>query len=320
MRNFRLFGALALCAVMMPSLTSCSDDDDDKGGDGTGGVLEIEGERLSYISGTYGTYTLDYDSKGRVSNVSNGYGDLDINYSKGTITIAQNGSDDTPEKYKVKFNDRGYITELANSWNETYTEDGDKYQVKGSGTVKFSYNGSGCLTTVSSSMSETEKDLGTGESERFSESYTTKLTWTNGNLVKAVCKGTENDGGDKDSYSETFDIDYSTTANVYLQNPVAITEIVNDDTEWDVLAAAGLFGKGPKMLPRCVSETDDDGYSNTSNVSYTLNSVGSISTERIGYTTYNYNYEDVDSRAADFSEAKPFASGRRFFVKGSRRR
>lgn len=319
MRNFRLFGAFALCAVMMPALTSCSDDDD-KGGDGTGGVLEIEGERLSYISGTYGTYTLDYDSKGRVSNVSNGYGDLAINYSKGTITIAQNGSDDTPEKYKVKFNDRGYITELANSWNETYTEDGDKYQVKGSGTVKFSYNGSGCLTTVSSSMSETERDLGTGESERFSESYTTKLTWTNGNLVKAVCKGSENDGGDKDSYSETFDIDYSTTANVYLQNPVAITEIVNDDTEWDVLAAAGLFGKGPKMLPNCVSETDDDGYSNTSNVSYTLNSVGSISTERIGYTTYNYNYEDVDSRAADFSKAKPFASGRRFFVKGSRRR
>lgn len=319
MKTLRILGAMALCVVMLPSLTSCGDDDDDKGGDGTGGVLEIEGERLSYMSDGYTSYNIEYDNKGRITTVATNYGDLVINYSKGTIALE--GSDEDQDRYKVKFNDRGYITELVSSWSYVDTSDGDRYQIKGSGTVTFSYNGSGNLSTITSKMSETEKDLDTGESGKFTENYTTKLTWTGGNLVKAVCKGTETEGREKDTYSETFDIEYSTTDNLYRQNPVAISEIANDGTVWNVLAAAGLFGKGPKMLPRVVSEVDDDDYTYTKNVSYTLNSVGAISTEKVSYDTYTYRYDDVPrGRSVVTVESKPIDGARSFFVKGSRRK
>ncbi|MCM1070577.1 MAG: DUF4595 domain-containing protein [[Clostridium] fimetarium] len=313
MRTFRLLGAMALCAMMVPALTSCGDDDDDKGGDGTGGVVEIEGERLSSVAG----YSFDYDSKGRVTSLSTGYGTIAINYSKGTLEAV--GSDNGADRYKVKFNDKGYISQLTSSWDETEVDGGDKVQIKGSGTITFSYNGSGNLTTVTTKMSETEKDLSDGSTEKYGENSTTKLTWQSGNMVKAVCKVTETEGRYKETYTETFDLDYSTTANAYRQNPFAISRIVNDDTEWNAFAACGLFGKGPKTLPMVVSEVDDDGYTSTSNVSYSLNSVGAISSERIGYSSYSWYYEDVDSRAVSVVEAPAFGSTRKFFVKSPRR-
>ncbi len=305
---------MALCAIMVPALTSCGDDDDDndKGGDGTGGVLEIEGQRLSSVAG----YSFHYDSKGRVTSVSNGSEALEINYTKGTIESV--GFDDEESRYTVKFNDKGYITSLASSWDYIEQDGGDKYQYKGSGSITFSYNGSGNLTSAITKMSETEKDFSEGTTMKYSENSTTKFTWQNGNMVKAVCQITEISGRYKETFVENYEVDYSSTANTYRQNPFAISHILNGDTEWEVLAACGLFGNGPKQLPVAFEETDDDGYTRSSSVTYSLNSVGAISMERIGYYSYSWYYQDVDSRSVSVVETPKFGPTRKFFVKSPR--
>ncbi len=314
MKTFRILGTAALCAVLAPALASCGDDDDEPGGDGTGGVVEIEGERLSSVAGV----TIDYDSKGRVSKLTDNYGnDWVIDYAKGTLK----GSDSDPEdNYKVKFNGKGYIAELKSSWSYTETEGGDKYSYNGSGTVSFSYNGSGCLTKVTSSMSGTGKNLTEGISGRFSESYTITLTWKDGNLVKAVEKGTENDNGDKDTWRDDTTIDYSSTPNEYRQLTFAVSGVANNATVMQVLGAAGLFGKGTAELPSCVSSVDEEGYSSTSNCSYTLRPNGSVSIERDGYNTYYYNYEEISRGFASADAAGlRLSTPRAIFARHSRR-
>lgn len=313
MRKFRLFGALALGALMAPSLASCGDDDDSKGGDGVGGVLEIEGERISSISGVQ----FEYDSKGRLTHLSDNSGGLTIDYSKGTLYI--DGSEDGEDNYKVKFNDKGYITELRSSWSYTDTDGGHKYQYKGSGTVTFSYNGSGYLVKCSNSSSETGKDLSTGASGKYSQSYTTTLTWRDGNLVSAVEKGKEVDFGDTDTWREDTEIDYTSTENKFRQLPMAVSSVLNNDAVWQMIAATGLFGKGTKNFPASVSVTDEDDYTNNSSCSYRLNSVGAISTEKFGYSSYNYTYEEI-SRGSEVSERVKRFSPRDFFMRRSSRK
>lgn len=313
MRNFRLFGALALCAAMVPALTSCGDDDDDKGGDGTGGVLVIEGERISSISGVQ----FDYDSKGRLTHLSDNSGGLTIDYSRGKIYL--DGQEDGENSYKIKFNGNGCITELHNSWSYTESEGGHKYQYKGSGTVTFSYNGSGYLVKCSSKSTETGKDLTSGVSGKYTESYTTNLTWRDGDLVNAVEKGTEIEGNDKDTWRDETEIDYTSTVNKFRQLPMAVSSVLNDDAVWDMIAAAGLFGKGTKHFPSSLCETDEEGYSNTISCSYRLNSVGAISSETISYNTYNYSYEEV-SRGQEASGIVKLPDPRGFFMKRASRK
>ena len=308
MRKFRLLGAIALGALMMPALASCGDDDDPKGGDGVGGVLEIEGERISSISGVQ----FEYDSKGRLTHLYDYSGGLTIDYSKGTLYL--DGSEDGEDSYKVKFNDKGYITELRSSWSYTDTDGGHKYQYKGSGTVTFSYNGSGYLVKCSNSSSETGKDLSTGASGKYSQSYTTTLTWRDGNLVSAVEKGKEVDFGDTDTWREETEIDYTSTTNKFRQLPMAVSSVLNNDEVWQMIAAAGLFGKGTKNFPASISVTDDDGDSSNSSCSYRLNSNGAISSETIRYRTFNYTYEEI-ARGSEMSERFKQFSPRSFFMK-----
>lgn len=308
MRKFRLLGAIALGALMMPALASCGDDDDSKGGDGVGGVIEVDGERISSISGVM----FEYDSKGRLTHLYDYSGGLTIDYSKGTLYL--DGDEDGENSYKVKFNDKGYITQLSSSWSGTENDGGDKYQYKGSGTVSFSYNGSGYLVKCDNSSTVTVKDLSTGMSGKETTSYTTTLTWRDGNLVSAVEKGKETGFGQTDTWREDTEIDYTSTTNKFRQLPMAVSSVLNNEEVWQMIAAAGLFGKGTKNFPASISVTDDDGDSSNSSCSYRLNSNGAISSETIRYRTFNYTYEEI-SRGSEMSERFKQFSPRGFFMR-----
>ena len=98
----------------------------------TGPTTTFDGKQLVAV----GNYTFRYDDRNRCDGVSY-YNDdfIDINYDNSTIYL----DDDFDELggYKVKFNGKGYISNISASWN--FSEGSDRYN--GSGSISFSYNG-----------------------------------------------------------------------------------------------------------------------------------------------------------------------------------
>ncbi len=288
-KTFSIAGALALCITMIPTVTSCGDDDGNEPGMGGSTIIEENtGTRLTSV----GNVLIKYDSEGRVSRFGNDdeYGEID--YKDGVIYMSD--FSDEGGDIKVKFNGSGYIASLSQDWEYTY----DGEWSKGSGKVSFSYDGDGHLEKVSMSSSEKYKDEEYGESGEYSEETTVELKWRNGNLVQILQNGTESeksdDGGyDKDDWIEDYAFDYSMMDNLFLQMTLSQFDNVLDESGFSVLACAGFFGVGSKTLPSRIVETDEDGYTRTSNLSFTLNPNGTIASETENGYTYNYGYGDV---------------------------
>ena len=279
MKKSKLLSIMALSVLLMPAFTSCGNDD---GPENAGNaVLDIDGLRLTSIAG----YFIEYDEKGRVVELEGNYEELEIDYSKSTLTI------DDDEVVKIKFNGKGYKAELSGSWNDKY----DNYQYKGSGSITYSYNGEGFLTSIKSKSKETEKDLNTGETTTWEGNSDATLKWNKGNLVKVSFSGVEIEDGEKDRWTEDYTYSYSSKDNLYRQFPYGMAEDFIDSSA--VLASVGLFGKGPSELPSsCVSVYDDeDTYTET--YSFGLNDDGSIDWEQCNYTTYNYGYGYINTRS-----------------------
>lgn len=314
-KTFRLLGALALCVVMIPAASSCGGDDDGNE-PGNGGVVDIEGSRLTSINGA----RITYDADGRLTRVSSPYG-VSIDYSRGTISLED--EDDEEGTMDVRFNGRGYLSELSGSWD--YTDDDDRYEYRytGSGKVTYSYNGDGNLTKVVSENRETEKNLTTGEKEEYSGKFTMTLTWRDGNLITAVGESEEREDGRTERWTETYTYTYGNQPNKYFQMPISISYPLADESAFGVLAAVGMFGKGPVMLPDYMreSEVEDDGYTDNHsyNISFSLLSSGAIKTEDFGYHTYNYGYGS-SSRSAGATTGKEIKkSTRDFFIRSHRK-
>lgn len=309
MKTLRMIGAMALCAVIAPAVTSCGDDDKNEPGGGT--VIEIDGERLTSVAG----YNIGYDSEGRPEVISGSYDRINIDYSRGTITPG--GSDyDEDEVLNVKFNGKGYISELSSSWDYTEIEDGVKYQYKGSGKATFSYDKDGHISSVRVSSSDVERSqYGT---YKYEDNIASDYTWEEGNLVKIEEEDIEIEDGDKEVDYETYEFDYGNNINTYKQMPWAYSDAFAFDDEMYVLASCGLFGVGPRMLPSYMTETNDYGSNYSRNISYTLNTYGALSVERIGNNTYRYGYGMV-SRAFDTQKSDKKQSVRNLFVKRARK-
>lgn len=269
------------------------------------------GGQVSVFNGTrltrVGDYTYSYDSKGRVETVKyNGYTDVKIDYDKKRLYFPE-GED--LDFMNLTFNGSGYITSMSSSWN--YTDEDGKYV--GSGKMTFAYNGDGTLKEVSYSSSETEKDLEDGSTSKYSETGSVKLTWKNGNLEKVYSKTIETEDGDKDVYEEAYTIDYSDDINEYRQWTLGLGHLDIAESN-EALMVAGLYGKGPKELPSMMSYSDEDGYSTSYTMRYRLNSNGTIAVEGFGYYSYNYYYEAAPASKAFDSAAKRIHT-RDFFVK-----
>lgn len=313
-KTFRILGAMALCAVMIPAVSSCGGDDD---GDepGNGGVVDVEGTRLTSINGV----RIVYDADGRMTQVGSPYG-VKIDYSRGTIIVDDDDEEGTAD---VRFNGHGYLSELSSSWDYTDDEDRYEYRYTGSGKVTFSYNGDGNLTKVVSESRETEKNLTTGGKEDYYDRYMITLTWRDGNLITAVEEGEERDDDGTERWTDTYTYTYGNQSNKYFQMPISVSYPIADDSAYEVLAAVGLFGKGPAMLPDYMreSEVEDNGYtdSHSYNISFSLLGNGAIKTEDFGYHTYNYGYGS-SSRSAGATTGKEIKkSTRDFFIRSHRK-
>lgn len=296
------FGVIALF-----TMAACSDDDDNNGGgssSGSGAAIDFDGERLYAINDC----NVEYDAQGRVARITQDDNELEINYAKGTIII----HDETEEATitTIKFNKDGYITEIVASWDEIYDTPSSnggsishpEEREKGTSTATYTYS-NGFLTKISILTNETctttlASVLPNGVTEvietkvtKYQISDTHTLYWNLGNLVQITNSGWESeDGGDKETWSETYSINYGTQVNKYRQFPVTIVEeaLYFDDPLY-MMAAVGLFGKGPTTLPRSMAGNDDYGTWNT-NIFFNVNAKEAISKEFNDYETYTYYY------------------------------
>lgn len=284
------FGVIALF-----TMAACSDDDDNNGGDsssGSGaaakGVIDFDGERLYAINDC----NVEYDAQGRVARITQDDHELEINYARGTITA-------DGETGTIKFNNEGYITEIVSSWDDILLgptpEDGSishpGSREQGTSTATYTY-ANGFLTKISILTNETSTESGTNKVTKYQISDTHTLYWNLGNLVQITNSGWESeDGGDKETWSETYSINYGTQVNKYRQIPVTIVEeaLYFDDPLY-MMAAVGLFGKGPMTLPQSMAGNDDYG-TWSMDIFFNVNSKAAISKEIINdYETYTYYY------------------------------
>ena len=293
------FLTLALITVLTcAGAASCSKDD---GGVTPPGQSEIEketGMRLTRV----GNYRFNYDDKGRCIGMESisGYDDDDftIDWDKGEFIATD--SDDDMERAPVKFktNSKGYITEFTQSWN--YKE--EDYSSKGSGKASLSYDKSGHLTkaTYDSSESGTED----GEKFTFKGSSVYTLTWENGNLVNLTDEWEFLEDGEREKGTDSYEVTYDRTAeNVYKQWTEGLLDQVLNFA-FCKLGHVGMFGVGTANFPSNI-EIDEEGYHTNYSVSVSTNNDDLISSERVGGWTYNYSYDDVDTRSAAFDNTLP---------------
>lgn len=297
------FMAFVMASMAVMAFSACGSDGDGDG-DGGGGssagkgnaVIETDGGMKKLLTSN-GQESFRYDSKGRCVAITYGYGD-EYCFEWDPFKLVY---DEEGESMKASLNGNGYLSKISSNYN--YSEDG--YTDKGSGTATFEYDGSGQLTklTVKSSGKETDED-GTYS---YKEEWTVTNTWKGGNLMKSYGKEKISSLGYSETYEETTTYTYGTTPNAYRQFVHATSDLTQSDFE--ELSFIGLLGKGTVQLPSKTTtrEVDeDDDYTNSTTYSYTLNSDGTVQTEKVnGYSTYTYTYTvlsgDSDEPKANFA-------------------
>lgn len=293
MKNLKYFYILGAFVLGGLTMTSCGDDDDDGefggGGSGTAGSTVI-GNTGNYLT-QIGNYSLSYDSKGRLSAIS-AYGDaMEFTYNPNTI-IFKDGNYDT-HKLNVSYNSKGYVTSMSGS---VTVKEAD-YSYTSSGTINVTYDGNGHATKLVSSSKETGVDEGVKYTETTTTNYT--FTWKSGNLVKVVMEEVEIEDGDKETYKETYTIDYGNNKypNTHKQYSFSLASTITGDFE-SIMAMVGMYGVGPDYLPVSIIEEWEENHngkthtgSSTTDFSYRFNDDGTIAFESGNYGSgYNYVY------------------------------
>ena len=199
---------------------------------------------------------------------------------------------------KFKTNSKGYLTEFTQSWN--YKE--EDYSSKGSGKASLSYDKSGHLTKAT--FDSSDSGMEEGEKFTFKGSSVYTLTWENGNLVNLTHEWEYLEDGEREKGTDSYEVTYDRTAeNVYKQWTEGLLGQVFS-FEFSVLGHVGMFGVGTANFPSNI-EIDEEGYHTNYSVSVSTNNDDLISSERVGGWTYNYSYDDVDTRSAAFDNTLP---------------
>lgn len=308
MRDLRYLFCMAGLFTLL--LTSCGGDDDDSSYNSGTTVLEtLEGDQ--YLVTMCGDYEYEYDDDGNLESFYDGDDWYDVTTSPFQLTVndVDKYGQTTETTITLSTNGSGYVTKLVNEYNIISSYD----RQSGKETANLSYDGSGQLTKISSSGSETYID--DYDSEEWSWSDTYSLTWNNNKITKIEYKSTESyaDGDWVDFGTCTFDYDnnyYENTTrqyspNIFLYSLYGVGE---------GLAYIGLLGLGPKYLPVGMEyewteidtedgETDTDEGEGEYYFTYKFNNDGTINYSAYSKngTKYFYDYYSYDEYTATAS-------------------
>lgn len=311
MKLTKIIGTLAFSALMVPVFTACKDDDGPSKGsnvnDADKGILNIDGARLTAIN----QFRYQYDNKGRLIEVSDSYDDvIDIDYDDASIELWEDDG-------TIAFNSNGLVTQVSLSWDEKSSD----YSDKGSVVMNFKYN-NGYLASIDGSYSGTEIYYDENVTNNYKSTINYNLTWTEGNLVTFAGSGVETDVEGKYNWEESYKFSYGQDDNKFYQFPIRMAFDVLGETDLDLLAPVGLFGKGPAKLPTSCTESyqdddDDEPYVNTDYFEFELNNNGSIDEEIVNGYAYSYSYQNSASKSTpDFGvRAKKTSSFKKYFLR-----
>lgn len=286
----KYFAMMALAAMSL-CVFSCGDDDESEGGGsggGSGNAIKNAGvldhnpnSRLTRA----GDYYFFYDSKGRVDYITE-YGKPEMTFEYNPNRII-GGESDYEEVASVSYNGNGYLTSLKSNY-EWVESKGTKYEetITGSGTVTFTYDGSGHLTGATSTSKE--KIVRDDKTRNYDANVKVTVTWKSNMLVQVMMKGTEtekdDEGIEKESWTETWNYTYDQedlidNTNKHHQYVHSVTDWIDD---FECLAFVGIFGRGPLYLPTAATCTEVDIYDDETEE------------EERSYT-YRYTFNDDES-------------------------
>ena len=193
-------------------------DSDEEGGHGripggktpAGSINTKSGQvRLTQVD----NFRFFYDEDGRISSITeHNYPEASFSYCPNKIFLGEDGD----EEATISYTNAGYVSKM----NEdiSFTEDGQKYSLKG--TISMSYDGNGHLTSFTGSG--TEKGTKNGYPYTWTTSFKATLKWSSGLLrsISYTMKEKDTGGGEKDytfdqEKNHTFDYD-SSQADDYL--------------------------------------------------------------------------------------------------------
>ena len=258
--------AMMMVAMVSVSFVSCSDDDDDEngGGNSNGGSsvglnnpLAKEGNLLLTkveCSNSDYSFEIKYDSKNRPVSIVYSEDDIiSIDYEKGMLGYDGEFID------HVTFTSQGFLK--AMSYNMSYGGDYEK------GSTTCSYDADGHLTKVDGNWQYKE------DGEYGSETFGYTFEWANGNLFNSSSYSKGNEGNFTWDEKDDRIVEYSNYENKFRQLTHGLISVL--DVE-DDFAVAGLYGIGPKNLPKRVVEEDK-----TTTFEYELNQDGTIRQEKV---------------------------------------
>lgn len=317
--NFKklLYAVLFTTGIM--GISACGSDDDNGLGDVT--PSEVPTPSITDKNGNHvriskvGDYYFNYDENGKLVSFGNtSYGEH-FNVENDAFTIKGGFQyDDATETLEanIQLNASGFISGVSikadYEYKGRYSESKDHYEYN----ITYQYNSAGQLIKAkgTSILTENNKDYDYGEGEYYTYNYSESSnaegnnTWLDGNLISSTSKYNARvvEDGESYNYSGEYncDISYSQTLNPTKQFTYYLGQILIGEDNFGQLSVIGLFGIGSKNLPSGYNELwlEEDGeeYDEESNysLSYTLNSNGTIASERRGYETKYYTYGSID--------------------------
>lgn len=288
-----------------------------------------------------GNYYFNYDDEGKLKSFGNSsYNEhYEIADDKFSIKyVANDGYSDMAEvEINASLNSAGYISAIEGNLNVSYEDKYELMKEEASVFMKFYYDSNGQLNRIEgdASVSGEEGEYEDGQLYSYKFSYSSsidnKLDWKDGNLISlhSEINTDGNEGGERYNYtSETdYNISYGNKQNPARQHTYYLSNDLFEDAGSDLLlidafAIVGLMGKGTAMLPTAYSykgEEYDDYYGEGDNwqgnytLSFTLNSNGTINTEKRNneHVTFQYgttaqnNSKETRSIAEEITRSMP---------------
>lgn len=290
MKNLTKFGTMLLAAALCLGMTSFSEDNNNEGGvGGSGGSANFASNNplikeakmlLTKIkikaTGASDNIKIKYDGLFRPKEFTHNMGSKTfIDYETGTIYEQEK------ESGKVTFTPQGYIKRCSYSWSDDDVSSGDN--------TSYTYNSEGHATKV-----ELESKINS-KVENVSSTILglTSLEWKDENMVKISNPWKENWNGGKDEEKEFATIEYSSLDNRFRQFPYGFMVCLDLDVWGGEYSSVGLWGIGPKKLPKRMVADDGDTYT----FEYELSPDGAVKQEIVKKTddegnsyTYKYKY------------------------------
>lgn len=233
-------------AAMCVSVTSCSDNNDEPGGNETSGVVNpsnvFTGQMPKSVAGT----TISRNSDGLVTEVKTTDGKtITFEYPSNSRaedvlnTVTMKVVDDySVADYALVIGSNGFVSSAHYKVvTDTYPKESEE------GDWSFKYDSDGHLTCADYDYVD----------EQGHDTYSVTLKWKDGNIVNTF----KDDGWDNYTYLYTSNTQKSAIENkgaLFMFESIYAVEIY--DFEW--VYYAGMLGKGPKSLAVAAYEDDDD--------------------------------------------------------------